>query len=55
MLGGLACYVRLTANALELSGWSSLRSATRRGVYPNGAAIEPMWPMLAIWMPAVWR
>ncbi len=50
MLGELACYVRLTANALELS----LEQAWRRddGVwFPNGAVLEPMRPMLATWMP----
>jgi 4-hydroxyphenylacetate 3-monooxygenase len=52
MLGELACYVRLTANALELS----LEQASQRddGVwFPNGAALEPMRSMLAVWMPRV--
>ena len=52
MLGELACYVRLTANALELS----LEQAWERadGVwFPNGAALEPMRSMLAVWMPRV--
>ncbi|MBL6617714.1 MAG: 4-hydroxyphenylacetate 3-hydroxylase [Reyranella sp.] len=52
MLGELACYVRLTANALELS----LEQAWERedGVwFPNGAALEPMRSMLAMWMPRV--
>jgi aromatic ring hydroxylase len=52
MLGELACYVRLTANALELS----LERAWERedGVwFPNGAVIEPMRAMLAVWMPRV--
>jgi 4-hydroxyphenylacetate 3-monooxygenase oxygenase component len=52
MLGELACYVRLTANALELS----LEKAAPRedGVwFPNGAAIEPMRATLAVWMPRV--
>ena len=52
MLGELACYVRMTANALELS----LEQARERedGVwFPNGAAIEPMRAMLAVWMPRV--
>ncbi len=52
MLGELACYVRLSANALELS----LEQAAARedGVwFPNGAAIEPMRSMLAVWMPRV--
>ncbi|MFO1159375.1 MAG: 4-hydroxyphenylacetate 3-hydroxylase N-terminal domain-containing protein [Reyranellaceae bacterium] len=52
MLGELACYVRLTANALELS----LEQAWERadGVwFPNGATLEPMRAMLAIWMPRV--
>ena len=52
MLGELACYVRLTRNALELS----LEQAWERedGVwFPNGAAIEPMRAMLAVWMPRV--
>ncbi|MBV8410457.1 MAG: 4-hydroxyphenylacetate 3-hydroxylase [Alphaproteobacteria bacterium] len=50
MLGEMACYVRMTANALELS----LAQAWQRddGVwFPNGAAIEPMRSMLAVWMP----
>ena len=52
MLGELACYVRLSANALELS----LEQAWERadGVwFPNGAALEPMRSMLAVWMPRV--
>ncbi len=52
MLGELACYVRLTANALELS----LEQAWQRadGVwFPNGAVLEPMRSMLAVWMPRV--
>lgn len=52
MLGEMACYVRLTANALELS----LEQARERedGVwFPNGAALEPMRAMLAVWMPRV--
>jgi 4-hydroxyphenylacetate 3-monooxygenase oxygenase component len=52
MLGEMACYVRMTANALELS----LEQAWQRedGVwFPNGAALEPMRAMLAVWMPRV--
>jgi 4-hydroxyphenylacetate 3-monooxygenase len=52
MLGELACYVRMTANALELS----LERAAERedGVwFPNGAALEPMRSMLPVWMPRV--
>ncbi len=52
MLGELACYVRLTANALELS----LEQAWRRddGVwFPNGAPLEPMRSILPVWMPRV--
>ena len=52
MLGEMACYVRMTANALELS----LEQAWRRedGVwFPNGAVLEPMRAMLAVWMPRV--
>jgi 4-hydroxyphenylacetate 3-monooxygenase len=52
MLGEMACYVRMTANALELS----LEQARERedGVwFPNGAALEPMRAMLAVWMPRV--
>jgi 4-hydroxyphenylacetate 3-monooxygenase len=52
MLGELACYVRLTANAVELS----LEQARERedGVwFPNGAALEPMRAMLPVWMPRV--
>lgn len=52
MLGEMACYVRLTANALELS----LEQAAARedGVwFPNGAVLEPMRSMLAVWMPRV--
>ena len=52
MLGELACYVRLTANAVELS----LEKAWQRddGVwFPDGAALEPMRSMLAVWMPRV--
>lgn len=52
MLGEIACYVRMTANALELS----LEKARERedGVwFPDGAALEPMRSMLAVWMPRV--
>ncbi len=52
MLGELACYVRITRNAIELS----LEQAWERedGVwFPNGAALEPMRAMLAVWMPRV--
>jgi 4-hydroxyphenylacetate 3-monooxygenase oxygenase component len=52
MLGELACYVRLTANAVELS----LEQARERadGVwFPNGAVLEPMRAMLPVWMPRV--
>jgi aromatic ring hydroxylase len=52
MLGELACYVRLTRNAIELS----LEQAWARddGVwFPNGAALEPMRSMLPVWMPRV--
>ena len=52
MLGEMACYVRMTANALELS----LEQAWQRedGVwFPNGAVLEPMRAMLAVWMPRV--
>jgi 4-hydroxyphenylacetate 3-monooxygenase oxygenase component len=52
MLGELACYVRLTANAVELS----LEQASERadGVwFPNGAALEPMRSILPVWMPRV--
>ena len=52
MLGELACYARMTRNALELS----LEQAWERedGVwFPNGAALDPMRGMLAIWMPRV--
>ncbi len=52
MLGEMACYVRLTANALELS----LEKAKARadGVwFPDGAVLEPMRAMLAVWMPRV--
>lgn len=52
MLGEVACYVRMTANALELS----LEQAWERedGVwFPNGAVIDPMRAMLAVWMPRV--
>lgn len=52
MLGELACYVRLTANALELS----LEQAWERddGVwFPNGAVLDPMRSMLPVWMPRV--
>ena len=52
MLGEIACYVRLTAKALELS--LEQASAREDGVwFPNGAAIEPMRSMLAVWMPRV--
>ena len=52
MLGEIACYVRLTANALDLS--LEQASAREDGVwFPNGAAIEPMRSMLAVWMPRV--
>jgi len=52
MLGELAAYVRLTANAVELS----LEQASERsdGVwFPNGAALEPMRSILPMWMPRV--
>jgi 4-hydroxyphenylacetate 3-monooxygenase oxygenase component len=52
MLGELACYVRLTANAVELS----LEQAWERGDgvwFPNGAALEPMRSILPMWMPRV--
>jgi 4-hydroxyphenylacetate 3-monooxygenase oxygenase component len=52
MLGELACYVRLTANAVELS----LEQASERGDgvwFPNGAALEPMRSILPVWMPRV--
>jgi 4-hydroxyphenylacetate 3-monooxygenase oxygenase component len=52
MLGEMACYVRLTANALELS----LEQAWQRddGVwFPNGAVLDPMRSMLPVWMPRV--
>jgi 4-hydroxyphenylacetate 3-monooxygenase len=52
MLGELACYVRLTANAVELS----LEQAWQRGDgvwFPNGAALEPMRSILPVWMPRV--
>jgi 4-hydroxyphenylacetate 3-monooxygenase len=52
MLGELACYGRLTANALELS----LEQASDRGDgiwFPNGAPIEPMRSILPVWMPRV--
>jgi aromatic ring hydroxylase len=52
MLGEMACYVRVTANALELS----LERAWERedGVwFPYGAALEPMRALLAAWMPRV--
>jgi len=52
MLGELACYVRLTANAVELS----LEKAWQRddGVwFPDGAALEPMRSILPVWMPRV--
>jgi 4-hydroxyphenylacetate 3-monooxygenase oxygenase component len=52
MLGELAAYVRLTANAVELS----LEQAWERGDgvwFPNGAALEPMRSILPMWMPRV--
>ena len=52
MLGEIACYVRLTANTLELS----LEHAFERedGVwFPDGAALEPMRSILPVWMPRV--
>ena len=52
MLGEMACYVRMTANAVELS----LEQAAARedGIwFPNGAALEPMRSMLPVWMPRV--
>jgi aromatic ring hydroxylase len=52
MLGELACYVRLTANAVELS----LEQAWERddGVwFPGGAALDPMRSILPVWMPRV--
>jgi 4-hydroxyphenylacetate 3-monooxygenase oxygenase component len=52
MLGELAAYVRLTANAIELS----LEQARERsdGVwFPNSAPLEPMRSILPMWMPRV--
>lgn len=52
MLGEMACYARMTRNALDLS----LEQAWERedGVwFPNGAALDPMRGMLAVWMPRV--
>ena len=52
MLGELAAYARLTANAVELS----LEQAAERsdGVwFGNGAALEPMRSILPMWMPRV--
>src|SRR5579883_2656517 len=52
MLGELAAYVRLTANAVALS----LEQAWERGDgvwFPNGAALEPMRSVLPMWMPRV--
>jgi 4-hydroxyphenylacetate 3-monooxygenase oxygenase component len=52
MLGELAAYGRLTANAVELS----LEQAAERsdGVwFGNGAALEPMRSILPMWMPRV--
>lgn len=52
MLGEMACYVRMTANAVELS----LEQAWERkdGVwFPNGAPLEPLRAMLPVWMPRV--
>jgi 4-hydroxyphenylacetate 3-monooxygenase len=52
MLGELACYVRLTANAIELS----LEQGWERGDgvwFPNGAVLEPMRSILPVWMPRV--
>ncbi len=52
MLGEMACYVRLTANALELS----LEKASQRqdGIwFPNGSVLEPMRSMLPVWMPRI--
>lgn len=52
MLGEMACYVRMTANAIELSLEQASEHAD--GVwFPNGAVLEPMRAMLAIWMPRV--
>ncbi len=52
MLGELACYARLTANAVELS----VEQASERsdGVwFPNGAVLEPMRSILPGWMARV--
>ena len=52
MLGEMACWVRMTADALELS----LEQAREPGDgvwFPNGVALEPMRAMLAVWMPRV--
>jgi 4-hydroxyphenylacetate 3-monooxygenase oxygenase component len=52
MLGEMACYVRMTANAVELS--LEQASARADGIwFPNGAALEPMRAMLPVWMPRV--
>ena len=52
MLGELACYVRMTRNAVELAVEQGSERAD--GVwFPNGAALDPMRAMLAIWMPRV--
>ena len=52
MLGEIACYVGMTSNALELSQ-EKAREREDGVWFPNGAAIEPMRAMLAVWMPRV--
>jgi 4-hydroxyphenylacetate 3-monooxygenase len=52
MLGELACYVRLTANAVELS----LEQAQEREDgywFPSSAVLDPMRAILPMWMPRV--
>lgn len=52
MLGELACYVQITRNAVELSiekGWERPDGVW----FPDGAVLDPMRAMLAMWMPRV--
>ena len=52
MLGEIACYARLTANAVELS----LEQAEERGDgywFPSSAVLEPIRAILPSWMPRV--
>jgi 4-hydroxyphenylacetate 3-monooxygenase len=53
MLGEIACYVGLTRNAVELSIEQGWEREADGAWFPNGAVLDPMRAMLAMWMPRV--